>query len=141
MVYPVDSSLRLTTHQLDMVSDGSARLPGADMKRSPYRPTPPVPALLVWPRVALAAYALGRALRRHGPSRRARAIFGAGLLMGAVVGALAARPVRRCHLERVGSGVALVADALPWPDREIAYLPRVDEAFELARRVGCEVRP
>jgi hypothetical protein len=53
----------------------------------------------------------------------------------------AARPVRRCYLERVGSGVALVADAPLWPDREIAYLSRVDDAFELARRVGCEVVP
>jgi hypothetical protein len=111
------------------------------MKRSPYRPTPPVPPLLVWPRVALAAYDLGRAIRRHGPSRRARVIFGTGLLLGAVAGALAVRPARRCYLERVGSGVALVADAPLWPDREIAYLPRVDKAFELARRVGCEVRP
>jgi hypothetical protein len=111
------------------------------MKRSPYRPTPPVPTLLVWPRVALAAYQLGRTLRRHGPSRRGLAVFAAGLLLGAVAGWSLARPVRRCYLLRDGAGVVLVADAGLAVDREIAYLPRVDEAFALARRVGCEVVP
>lgn len=108
------------------------------MVESPYRPKPSVPALLVWPRVALAAYQLGRALRR---CRRWLAVFGAGLLVGAVSGWYAARPVRRCYLLREGGGVSLVADVPLWLDREIAYLPRVDEAFALARRVGCEVRP
>lgn len=108
------------------------------MSQSPYRPRPPVPALLVWPRVAAASYALGRALRLR---RRGLAIFGAGLLVGALAGAGLVRPPRRCYLLRDGGGVALVADMPLWPDREVAYLPRVDEAFELARRVGCEVRP
>ncbi len=109
--------------------------------QSPYRPTPPVPVLLVWPRVAAVAYGLGRAIRRLRPSRRARLIFAAGLLTGAAACWCLVRPARRCYLVRDGGGVVLVADLPFWPDREIAYLSRVDEAFELARRVGCEVRP
>ncbi len=109
--------------------------------RSHYRSPPPAPPGPRWPRVARAAYVLGRIIRRRGPSRRALAAFVAGLLLGSVASWCVVRPARRCHLLRDGSGVVLVVDDAWALDREVAYLPRVDEAFDLARRVGCEVAP